>query len=49
VQRSGERLGILAFFDAEPTSETYAQSVEMYPGRGEQLEFLSLQPSGRRR
>jgi hypothetical protein len=42
VRRLGERLGALAFFDHETTSETYAKRVESCPGCGEQLEFLML-------
>jgi hypothetical protein len=42
VRRLGERLGALAFFDNEPTSETYGERVENCPGCGEHLEFLML-------
>jgi hypothetical protein len=42
VRRLGERVGALAFFDAEPTSEIHGERVENCPGCGEQLEFLML-------
>jgi hypothetical protein len=42
VRRLGEHLGNLAFFDNEPTSETYGERVESCPGCGEPLEFLKL-------
>jgi hypothetical protein len=38
--RHGERLGFLAFFDNEPTSETRGERVKSCPGCGEQLGFL---------
>jgi hypothetical protein len=31
VQPEGERIGFLAFFDDEPTSETYAQRIKSCP------------------
>ena len=37
VQPQGERIGFLAFFDDEPTSETYAQRIKSCPRCGEQL------------
>jgi hypothetical protein len=37
LRREGERLGFLAFFDNEPTSENYTAHVGNCPGCGEQL------------
>jgi hypothetical protein len=37
VQPAGERIGFLAFFDDEPTSETYGQQVKDCPRCSEQL------------
>jgi hypothetical protein len=37
VQPEGERIGFLAFFDDEPTSETYGERVKSCPRCGEQL------------
>jgi hypothetical protein len=37
LRREGERLAFLAFFDNEPTSETYTEQVENCPGCGKQL------------
>jgi hypothetical protein len=37
VQPEGERIGFLAFFDDEPTSETYGHRVKSCPRCGEQL------------
>jgi hypothetical protein len=37
VQPEGERIGFLAFFDDEPTSETYGQRIKGCPRCGEQL------------
>ena len=37
VQPAGERIGYLAFFDNEPTSETYGERVKSCPRCGEQL------------
>jgi hypothetical protein len=42
LSREGERLGFLAFFDGEPTSETYTERVGSCPGCGEQLGALTL-------
>jgi hypothetical protein len=40
LMRQGKRLGFLAFFDDEPTSETRGERVESCPGCGEQLGVL---------
>ncbi len=37
VQPEGERIGFLAFFDDEPTSETRGRRVKDCPSCGEQL------------
>ena len=37
VRNGGEHIGFLAFFDGEPTSETYGQRVKSCPRCGEQL------------
>jgi hypothetical protein len=37
VQPEGERIGFLAFFDDEPTSETYGHRVKSCPRCDEQL------------
>jgi hypothetical protein len=37
VTSGGERIGFLAFFDGEPTNETYGQRVECCPNCGEEL------------
>ena len=42
VQPEGERIGFLAFFDDEPTSETRGQRVKACPGCGEQLGLPML-------
>ncbi len=42
VRSLAERLGVVVFFDDEPTSEAYSERVESCPGCGEQLEFLTL-------
>jgi hypothetical protein len=42
VRRLVERVGIVAFFDDESTSETYGERVRSCPGCGEQLEFHTL-------
>ena len=42
VQRLGERLSTLAFFDAEPTSEIHGEGIDNCPGCGEPLEFLRI-------
>ncbi len=44
-----ERLGAAVFFDDESKSETYGERIESCPGCGEQLKFLSLVLSNRRR
>jgi hypothetical protein len=42
VQPEGERIGFLAFFDDEPTSETHGRRVKECPTCGEQLGFPVL-------
>ena len=42
VWRLVERMGTVAFFDDESTSETYGERIRNCPGYGEQLEFLTL-------
>lgn len=49
VRRLVERMGTVAFFDGESTSETYGERVRNCPGCGEQLEFLTLLLSNLRR
>jgi DNA-directed RNA polymerase subunit RPC12/RpoP len=42
VRREGERVGFLAFYDGEPTSETYTKQVESCPYCGKQLGVFML-------
>jgi DNA-directed RNA polymerase subunit RPC12/RpoP len=42
VRGAGERVGFLAFFDGEPTSETYGQQIERCPRCGTQLGLPEL-------
>ena len=42
VEREGERLGFLHFFDDEPKSATYGQRIEDCPCCGERLGLLAL-------
>ncbi len=42
VERLGERLGTLVFFDHDPSSETYSQRVKNCLGCGVHLEFPRL-------
>ena len=42
VQREGERLGSLIFFDNEPESETNGQRVDSCPKCGQRLGLLGL-------
>jgi hypothetical protein len=42
VEREGESLGFLVFFDDEPKSATYGQRIEDCPGCGERLGLLVL-------
>ena len=42
VGTEGEYIGFFAFFDDEPTSETYGQRVECCPNCGEQLRLTSF-------
>lgn len=48
VRREGERLGFLAFFDGEPTSETYTKQVESCPDCGKQLGVFILSQKTKR-
>jgi hypothetical protein len=47
VQSVGERIGFLAFFDDEPTSETHGWRVKSCPSCGEQLGLAPLYPKNR--
>jgi hypothetical protein len=40
VNREGERLGTLVFFDGDEANETYQERVKSCPGCGEQLGLL---------
>jgi hypothetical protein len=42
VEREGERLGFLAFFDDEPTSPTYGERIEHCPECGLRLALHNL-------
>jgi hypothetical protein len=42
VRRLGERVGTLAFFDHDPTSETYGERVKSCPGCDVHLELPRL-------
>ena len=42
VRPAVERIGFLAFFDDEPTSETYGERVQSCPSCGEQLGLVLL-------
>ena len=42
LEREGERLGFLAFFDDEPASSTRGERVEHCPGCGKRLAIHSL-------
>jgi hypothetical protein len=42
VRQEGERLGLLVFFDDEPTSETLGERIRECPGCSERLGLLTL-------
>jgi hypothetical protein len=42
LERHGERLGLLAFFDDEPASSTCGERVEQCPGCGKRLAIYNL-------
>lgn len=44
VEREGERLGFLAFFDGEPTSSADGERIEHCPGCGQRLVLHRLLP-----
>jgi hypothetical protein len=46
VERAGERLGFLRFFDDEPKSATYGQRIQDCPGCGERLGLPALFSAG---
>ena len=42
LERKGERLGLLAFFDDEPLSSTLGERVEYCPGCGKRLAIHNV-------
>lgn len=42
LERKGVRLGLLAFFDDEPTSKTCGERIEQCPGCGERVVIHNL-------
>jgi hypothetical protein len=44
LERKGERLGLLAFFDNEPSSSTYGEQIEHCPGCGKKLAIHNVVP-----
>jgi pyruvate/2-oxoacid:ferredoxin oxidoreductase beta subunit len=42
LERKGVRLGLLAFFDDEPSSPTYGERVQQCPGCGKSLAIHNV-------
>ncbi len=44
VRSEGKRIGFLAFFDDEPTSETHGQRIKDCPGCAQRIGLHTLMP-----